>query len=156
MFDLEAFRKARFSTREDTITLPELEKAGFGDGVLRLRGLTAEDIARANEAADRSKVLVGLVDKLAGGPKEKVAAILEGIGFGENVPVTLAKRIQHVLMGVIEPELTQEDVVRFADAYPIEFNQVAQKILELTGLGKVAEVKRKPSGKTRASRTASR
>lgn len=153
-FDLEIFRKAKFSTREEVIHLPELEAAGFGDGKITVRGLSAEDIARANEASDRSKALVGLVDKLAGSQKEKVDALLEGIGYGKDVPSSLAKRIQHVMYGVVEPKMEQQDVVRFADAYPIEFAQVANKTLELTGQGKVAEVKRKPSGKKPASKPA--
>ena len=57
-------------------------------------------------------------------------------------------------MAVITPELKLQDVVRIADAYPTDFLELSNQIYNLTGKGKIAQVKPKPSGKTQASKPA--
>jgi len=147
MLDLEGFRKTTFTPRESVMTLEAFKKAGLGDGKIKVCGLTALDIAQADEESQKGKLLSDLVAKLASGSgKEKAAALLEGVGISDNVPELLAKRHAHVVTGVVEPKLDLSDVVKMADAFPIEFSQIANKILELTGLGKQAEVKPPPSG----------
>jgi hypothetical protein len=46
------------------------------------------------------------------------------------------------------------DVAKLAETFPIEFGMIARHIYELTGKGQVAQVKRKPSGKSPASKPA--
>lgn len=148
MFDLANFRKAEFKPRERELKLAALKSAGFGDGVIKVRGLTAHEIAQADEAATRGKLASDLVEKLAGASgKEKAAALLEGVGISGDVPALLAKRYEHVKIGVVEPALDLADVVKFGDTFPIEFSQVANTILELTGQGQEAIVKPRGSGK---------
>ncbi|KZZ71566.1 hypothetical protein A3765_13910 [Oleiphilus sp. HI0130] len=145
MFDLKAFRKAEFTPREVEIDFPAL--AEFG-GKFKVRGLTATEIAQADEAAQKGKLLSDLVEKLAGASgKKKAAALLEGVGISDDLPALLAKRIEHVVAGVVEPKLEHADVAKLGDAFPIEFSQLANKILELTGQGQVADVKRLGSTK---------
>ena len=147
MFNLEGFRQTTFKPRESEMTLDALVKAGLGDGVITVRGLTSCEIAHADESSQKGKLLSDLVEKLADSSgKQKAAALLEGVGISDNVPALLAKRYEHVCAGVVSPEMELSDVVKFADTFPIEFSQVANKILELTGLGKQAEVKPQPSG----------
>ncbi len=146
MFDLDKFRKTTFKPREEEMIFPDIESAGFS-GKFRVRGLTAEEIARSEEASTKGKLLSDLVEKLAGSAgKEKASALLEGVGISTAVPATLAKRYEHVCAGVVDPALTISDAVKFGDVWPMEFNQLANKILELTGMGKVAEVKPQSSG----------
>lgn len=154
MLDVKALRKTKFTPREDEVTLSALEKAGLGDGVVKVRGLTAHQLAEAEEASSKSRMLTDLMEKLVGSEKEKVAALLEGIGFGQDVPASLAKKLSHVQMGVVEPEMALEDVVKLAEVYPIEFGMLANKIYELTGKGQIAQVKRQPSGGKQTSRPA--
>lgn len=147
MFDLEGFRSQTFKPRESEMTLEALKKAGLGDGVVTVRGLTSHEIAQSDEASQKGKLLSDLIAKLADtSGKQKAAALLEGVGISENVPELLAKRYEHVVRGVISPKLELSDVVKLGDTFPIEFSQIANKILELTGLGKQAEVKPPPSG----------
>lgn len=152
--DLKAFQKAEFAPREQEITLDALAEAGFGDGVVKVRGLTAHDLHTAEESAQKGKLLSDLVERLAGAGKDKVGAIMEGVGFHEDVPASLAKRLEHVRLGVAEPEMELADVVKLAEAFPVEFSQMANKIMELTGKGQIAQVKRKPSGGRRTSKPA--
>jgi len=147
MFDVEGFKQTTFKPRESKMTLEAFKEAGFGDGVLIVRGLTAFEIAKADEASQKNNLTSDLFEKLAGGvSKEKVSALLEGIGISDDVPSLLAKRYEHVVMGVIKPKFELDDVVKLGDTFPIEFSQIANQILKLTGLGKQAEVKPPPSG----------
>ena len=147
MFDLNAFRKAKFKPREAELTLEGLQKAGLGDGRVIVRGLTSLDIAAAEEAASKGKLLTDIVHKLVdAGGKQKAAALLEGVGISADVPAALAKRYEHVRAGLVEPQMDLSDVVKLADCFPIEFAEIANKIMALTGMGKEAEVKRRGSG----------
>jgi len=149
MFNLEGFRQTTFKPRESVMTLDAFKKVGLGDGKIKVRGLTALDIAKADEESQikKAKIASNMITQLAGGSsKEKVAVLLEGVGISDNVPELLAKRHAHVVMGVVEPKLDLSDVVKMGDTFPIEFSQIANKILELTGLGQQAEVKLQPSG----------
>lgn len=144
-FDLKAFRNAQFKPREAELEFSAL--ADFG-GKFVVRGLTATEIARADEAAQKGKLLSDIVEKLAGAAgKQKAAALLEGVGISDDVPALLAKRLEHVVYGVVEPKLEHADVALLANAFPIEFSTIANKILELTGQGQIADVKRRGSTK---------
>lgn len=148
MFDLDKFRSAEFTPREAEIKFSALSSQGFGDGVFKVRGLTAEEIAKADESATTGKLLSDVVEKLAGSAgKEKAAALLEGVGISKNVPELLKKRLEHVCLGSVEPKLELADAVKLGEAFPIEFSQIANKILELTGQGQIADVKRRGSTK---------
>lgn len=165
-FDLAAFRKAKFQAREQEVPLPGLTSGGFGgyegEGddaqpvpvVFRVRGLTADELARADAEADNSKLLVKVAERLGGSESEKVQALLDGMGLGEGTNQALAKKLAHVQLGLVDPEFKIQDVVRLADAYPTDFLELSKQIYILTGMGKVAQVKRKPSGKTQASKQA--
>lgn len=165
-FDLNAFRKAKLSTREEDVPLPGLAEAGFSDQepdpetgkfppvVFRVRGLTAEELAKARTEADNSKLLISVSERLVGSESEKVEAILDALGMSSATPQSLRLKICHVTHGVVDPELTQQDVVKLADGYPVEFGILAERIYDLTGQGKVAKVKRKPSGPTPESKPA--
>lgn len=165
-FDLKAFRKARFVAREEDVPLPGLAEAGLGGEadpetgevapvVFRVRGLTANELARADEEADTSKLLLDVAERLASSKQgDKAQALLDGLGLGGGTPAALRRKICHVAAGVVSPELDQQDVVKLADAFPIEFGQLAHKIYELTGKGKAAQVKPKPSGSATTSKPA--
>lgn len=153
-FDVAAFRKARFTQRETEVTLKALKAAGFGDGKFRIRGLTAAELAEAESAADKSKMLSRVVERLAGSDEDKVAALLDGIGLGGDTPAVLAKKITHIQTGVIEPAMDISDVVKLGETFPIEFGMLANAIYDLTGKGQQAQVKRKPSGGKATSKPA--
>ena len=82
-FDLAAFRKAKFQERAQDVPLSGLTAAGFGgyegEGddakpkpvVYRVRGLTAQELAKADQEADNSKVLLKVAEQLAGTEPER-------------------------------------------------------------------------------------
>ena len=154
MLDLKAFQKASFTPRETEITLEGLAEAGFGDGKVIVRGLTAHELAEAEESASKGKLLSDLVERLAGAGKEKVGALMEGIGYHQDVPASLAKRLEHVRLATVSPEMDLADIAKLAEVFPVEFSIMANKIMELTGKGQQAQVKPAPSGKKPTSKQA--
>lgn len=139
-FDLARFQGTQFQARSAEVSLPALSHF-FGPDeppIFRVRGLSFEELARADVAADRSKVMLGLIEALAGkSAPEQVAALKDALGHGEATPEHAVKRMEMLALGALEPALALSDVVRLADAFPIEFRILTDKIVELTGLGKV-------------------
>jgi len=145
-FDLAKFQNARFQPREERVLLPELS-AFFGkdeEPVFVVRGLTGEEIARAEELAagrqDLAKVLEGLASRAGG---EKANAIKELMGLADGVPGTLAKRLEQVAAGLVEPKMDMADVVRLAANFPVQFYQLSNNVLALSGKGADVVVKKK-------------
>lgn len=153
MFDLKSFERAAFEPRQCDVALPSL--ADFfkdSEPVFVVRGLTANELARADEAARKGKMISDLVEKLleSQGGKEKAAALLDAAGLSNAIdpPQIIKQRIEHVRMAVVSPALELQHVIKLADAFPIEFTRLANAVLEMTGQGQVAAVKQKPSGKS--------
>lgn len=153
--DLAKFLNAQLAPRELAVDVQELQ-AFFPEGepcTWTVRGLTAAELGRANEAADRNENLVALIEAMAGGGEgEKVDAIRKTMGISDkDVPADISRRIEMLTAGSVSPELgpDRRDVaVRLAETYPVTFYDLTNKIRELTGAG--AEVgKQKPSGKTK-------
>ena len=145
-FDVKAFNKAKFQPREERVLLPELA-AFFGEKeepAFVVRGLTGEEIARAEEMAegrkDLAKVLEGLASRQGG---EKAEAIKELMGLADGVPGTLAKRLEQVAVGLVNPKLDMAGVVKFAANFPVQFYMVSNTILALSGKGADVIVKKK-------------
>lgn len=158
--DVKAFRKAKFAERHNDVPMPGLTAGGFGAGedpgevTFKVRGLTAAELARADQEADTSEVLSKIAERLSGSNTEKAEALMDGLGLNENTPAILARKLTHVQMGVVSPELKIQDVVKLADAYPTDFLELSNEIYNLTGKGKVAQVKPRPSGSKAISKPA--
>ena len=152
-FDLQGFRKQKFEARTAEVRVADLAD-WFGEGdepVFVVRGLTGEELARCQEAAQRNKDISQVVEALAASHgQEKVEAMREMLGVSESVPNDLAKRLEQFAIGTIDPDFNHEDAVKFAETYPVEFYQLTNRIMELTGSGR-QPVKKKSSGETRQS-----
>lgn len=152
-FDMKGFMKAKFQDRTEDVPVPDL-KSWFPEdspAVITVRGLTGAELARVNEAAARNKNLEGIIEALSSAnASDKIEGIKESLGFTGKVPDDLAKRIEQLTAGAVEPEFTLEQAVRFFEVYPVEAWQVTNKIMELTGKGKLPG-ESKPSGKTTES-----
>lgn len=165
-FDLDAWRKAKFFDRVEAVTLDGLTGAGFGGYeddsdearpklvVYHIKQLTALELAEAEQMADNSKLLIEVAEKLAGKHSDRLSGLMTALGAGGNTPEALAKKLAHVHLSLVEPKLPFQDVVLLADRFPMDFLQLARVAYDLTGKGKIAQVKRKPSGKTQVSKPA--
>jgi len=143
-----------FSAREDSISVPDL-RAFFAKGdkpSWKVRGLKGVEIGRAREASERNKAIKAVVEGiLSDSSKKKADAVLEIIGNPQNVPQDIAYRIELFKAGSIEPVLDYPVIVRLCETFPIEFYQITNKIIELSGKGHIPG-KAPPSGVTTKSK----
>jgi hypothetical protein len=140
MFDLNAFRAASLSPRQATVSVPDLQHF-FPDGATAewtVRGLTGEEIARANDSSARYQIVAAAIAALAASSAAKegqVEAMQSLLGYGTEVPEDLAKRLDHLVFGSVTPVIDRDIAVRIFSAFPMVGYQLTNKILELTGLG---------------------
>lgn len=100
-----------------------------------MRGLTGEEIARANDVTARVRIYAATVDALASAARSEQADALKNMLGVTDVPEDLAKRFDHLTFGSVEPAISREDAIRLFRDYPIVAYQLTNKILELTGVG---------------------
>jgi hypothetical protein len=139
-FDLARFGSADLAPRQAVVSVPDLAPWFGGDAepTWTVRGLSGEEIARANEASARHKIMLAAIEALssAGTARaEQVEAIQRLVGYGPEVPEDLSRRMDHLTYGSVEPAIDRATAVRLFAAYPIVAYQLSNKILELTGLG---------------------
>jgi hypothetical protein len=152
-FDAKKFNKTKFTHRTEDVPVPDL-KEFFPEGepaVWKVRGLTGQELGRANEAADRNKSIAAILAGLtSGAEKEITEAVKDLVGVGGQTPADISKRLEHLCLGSVEPVCTHELAVRLCETFPVEFFQITNAIVRLTGQGQMPG-KVQPSGKTTAS-----
>ena len=151
-FDQKRFLRTKMEARTEDISVPDLS-VFFLDGepiIWTVRGLTGQELGRANEAAAKNKLVAATMDALAGmSAREQIEEIKNALGLGGNVPDDIAKRIEYLTAGSVNPAITQEVAVKLCETYPIEFYELTNAIIRLTGKGFVEIKKLKPSSETR-------
>ena len=153
-FKTQDFKSALYEKRVDEVPVPDLQPF-FENGdkpVWKVRGLTGQELGRANDAADRNKKISSVVEGvLSNSPKKIGKAIKQAID--PDTPQDIAKRLEQMLIGSVDPECDLELALKICERFPIEFFSITNKILELTGQGQLPG-KPKPSGKTQKSEQA--
>lgn len=146
--DTRSFLAEEFSPREEAVRVDGLVSF-FPDGeepMWKVRGLTHGELAEAEEASTRRQDVAAVVAALEGNDKYKQEAIQELLGVDGQVPKDTAKRMEMLVKGSVDPEITLDVAVKLANTFPIEFSLITNKILELTGKGHEAIKKPQPSG----------
>lgn len=137
-FDQLRFQQATLAPRQETVWTRELASffAPGVDPVFTVRGLTGEELARANDIQARQQRLAAHIDALSvtggGDAREALRSLL---GYGDDVPEELAKRLDYLVYGCVEPAMDRPTAVKLFAAYPIIGYTLTNKILNLTGLG---------------------
>lgn len=156
-FDSKKFLKTKFTPRIDEVPVPDLA-AFFPDGakpVWKVRGLTGQELGRANEAAERNKNVAAILEGIASGvAKEQTEAVKELLGVVGSTPQDIAKRLEILVLGSVDPPGALDLAVRLCETFPIEFFQITNRINQLTGQGQMPG-KQPPSGETPKSAPAS-
>ncbi len=130
--------------------MPELKPFFDGDNpVWKVRGLTGQELGRANDAADRNKKIASVVEGITARSHKKIAKAVRQT-IDPDTPQDVAKRLEHLILGSLDPECDLELALKICERFPVEFYAITNKILELTGLGHMPG-KPKPSGKTQKS-----
>lgn len=141
MMDLQKFLQAALAPRQAVVPVPELA-AWFGADApaqWTVRGLSAAELSRANEAAegglDKARAMVAAL----AGDGDKAAAIRSALGLSaEDVPADISRRIDMLATGSVQPVLGvdgRDVAVKLAEAYPTTFYQLTNTIINLTGQG---------------------
>jgi len=136
MFDDKAFMRAKFQPRTAEVPVPALQ-AFFPDGapaVWTVRNLTGDELAKSMEATNRQKSIDTIIQALAT-QSEQIDEIRASLGIGDDVATELIKRLEQLVIASVDPAIDKPLAVKLAENYPVEFYQLTNKIIELTGLG---------------------
>lgn len=151
--DIQKFLNAALRPREASIEVPDLAQWFGADErpVWVVRGLTAAELGRANQAAERGLDNVRALVAAMAGDGDKAGAIRKAMGLSdEDVPADISRRIEMLAAGSVAPALGSDNrdvAVKLAETYPTVFYNLTNQILTLTGQG--AEMgKPKRSGTT--------
>lgn len=138
-FNLDKFNGASFSARTADVAVHDLADFFEGDDSPKwqVRGLSGHELGQVNEAVEINNNLTAMLGALASeNIKEKIDGLKESLGLTDKTPNDLVRRIALLKFGSVEPKVDQPMAVRMADAYPVTFYALTNKILELTGQGK--------------------
>jgi hypothetical protein len=135
-FNVDAFERAPLEHRKARVAVPAL--APFFDAgeeaEFEVRGLTATELHRAIEASKRQTNIEAIVKAVAQSG-DQVQAVRKALGLGSDTPGEIAKRLEMLTMGAVSPKIELPIAVKIAEAAPIEFMLLTNKITELTGQG---------------------
>lgn len=129
--------KVKIKTYESMIKQLKVDKQALIEANCRwiVRGLTACEIAQANDFADNNENLNIIATALISKP-EKIEAIKKLVGvLDDDTPKDFAKRLYRLVLCSVDPVIDTHEAVIFSQAFPIEFQLLTNKILELTGQG---------------------
>ena len=140
-FNTSAFLDAKLVPRTEDIKVPDLKP--FFDKkdelVWKVRGLTGKELGRANEAVVRNKNIAAILDGLVSSQNsKKTDAVRKLIGNVENdTPEDIAKRLEMLVLGSVEPACDLDLALKLCTAFPVEFFQLTNAITTLTGKGQI-------------------
>lgn len=141
-------QRAKLDSAQDNPALSNRLAVEY-DVVWTVRGMEDNELEKATDNARENRNQIA----------EHVAAIIRGgaakkseLGeMEDDLHPRVALRVEYVHMASVSPEISIQDAVKLAKAFPVEFRVLSTKVLELTGLGQVDEKKLKPSGKVMKS-----
>jgi len=153
-FCAESFVSARAQARTESVSVPDLAE-WFSPGeppVWVVRGLSANDLVRADAAKDARRRESALVEALQSGAHAEIVRNLQAmLGRGDEIQPDMARRLELLVAGSVEPVCSVEMAVRLGEHFPVVFFQLTNAILTLTGRGSDVEKKPQSSGPTPAS-----
>lgn len=154
--DMREFMRADLKPRTEDVEVAAL--APWNDGVAPtfvVRGLDGPELARVREAAEKHRNIGATIEALVGGTdKEKIAAMRETMGIGDDLPEDYAKRLEMLVLGTVSPKLDLPAALKIAASFAVHFYHLTNRITELTGQGHTIPGKPAPSTETAASEQA--
>lgn len=159
MFDAKQFQRTEFCARTKDVQVPELRDYYQADGdgkvetVWRVRGINANELAKARDAKTKNQNIVALATALTqGSHDDKVREIRSAVGYGDDVHHEVAYRLELLTIGSVDPKCPLDLAVQLSERFPVTFWELSSAVLELTGQGQEsAEKKPKHSGKIQKS-----
>lgn len=136
MFDLNRFEQAKFESKKARVAVEALAPF-FDEGETpewEVRGLTASELHTALEAEKRQSSIDNIVKAIAT-KADQAKAIRQALGIAGDTPGEIAKRLEILVAGSVSPKIELSAAVKLAEAFPVEFLMLTNKIIELTGQG---------------------
>jgi hypothetical protein len=136
VFNKAGFIKAAYVPRTETVPMPQL-KDWFEEGEtpeFTVRGLTAEEIAKSNEAVANSRTVDTML-KAISNSRDQIEAIRKTLGLNLDAPEEFVKRLSQLTFGAVEPAFTMTEAIVLGERFPVELYLLTNKIVELTSLG---------------------
>jgi hypothetical protein len=137
-FDLEAFRRAEFAPRTKRIAVQsEALAAFFPEGVTpewEIKTLDASELNRALNAKENHKKIREVLDAIESG-SDVTAALRREMGLDQATPAEVAKRMELLVAGSVEPKINLADAVKIARVAVVDFTFITNEITKLTGMG---------------------
>ena len=139
-FDLNRFSQATFALRSRRVPIKESALLHFfGEGEpqeIELRQLDGIELSRCLDAERLNTDIHAVIGALiASESDEKARAIQDLLGIGGKVPNEVAKRIEMLNLGSVDPHFDREASIRICRFFPVEFHQWTNIIQNLSGLG---------------------
>lgn len=147
-FNPERFAAAQFTARTQEVRVPDLaawfdqpeEPASGGEApalVWVVRGLTGPELAQVNQTVETSRNLEAVAAAITGAGKttDKAEALQTLLGLGKDLPGDYVRRLEMLILGSVEPPCTRQLAVRLGENFPIEFYELTNTIVRLTGQG---------------------
>lgn len=139
MFDSKKFKKNKFTVRTVPVPVPDLKQ--FFDKkekpVWVVRGLTGNEVGTSKEAAAKNKSMAGIIAMLeSAGVSEKTAAMEAVLDLGAGrISDNTAERLEQLTVASVKPECDLDLALLICERYPVDFYNITNEILRLTGLG---------------------
>jgi hypothetical protein len=92
------------------------------------------ELHTALEAEKRQSSIDSIVKAIAT-KADQANAIRQALGISGDTPGEIAKRLEILVSGSVAPRVDLAAAVKLAEAFPIEFLMLTNKISELTGQG---------------------
>ena len=136
-FDIKKYKKTKFEHQTVDVPLPPSFADFFGEGeklVWKVRGLTGQELGRAQVAAQKNQNLSAMVEALiTGKDKAKTKAFKEMLGVDdEKTPQAMAEAFEKVRLGSVEPAADLELVLMLCTRSPTAFFNINLEIKKLT------------------------
>jgi hypothetical protein len=134
-----------FTYREKEIEGIEPELKNFNSGKkgkvkFKVRGLTGIELATVRDAVSKNQDIEQMVEMIGSNiSRDKVDAFKEALGMGDKAPADWVRRVAILRLGCVDPQMKQDEAVKFGETFPITFSKLTDEIMILSGQGKLGE-----------------
>lgn len=129
-----------FKEKVEKLKDPEFIKPD--DCTWLVRGLSASELAGVFDCESKNRDLTTVIEAL-GSASGKVDELKNILGIGQETPLDIAKRLQQLVSGSVNPAIDFPTAVKLAENFPIEFYSLTNTITILTGQG--CDLKKSPA-----------
>lgn len=146
--DIKKLKTASFKERTEEIKVEQL-KDFFPQGekpIWIIRAISGEEMYHVRNAVEKSRNIEEIISQLVSGTdKQKVTAALRALGLDQKeLPEDFIRRLHILRYGSADPDLKNdveglEVCKKIAEAHPTVFDNLTNRIMAITGLGKLGE-----------------